>query len=86
MDGLDPTEILDQKLSGRQHALLVLDPCPAILEDLLGGRIKETDAVVVANPGLAGNDHLGIVDSGLVGQIDRGWELLDRLLGGYRPS
>ena len=75
------TQVLDDQLGGRDHARLVADEGLAVLEDLLGGRVEQADAVVVGEARLSGDGDLGVLDGGIVGQVDRRRQLLDGLLG-----
>ena len=75
------TKILDNKLRGRCNARLVANKSLAVLENLLGSRVEQADAVEVADARLLGNQLLGILNSDIAGQLDRGRKLLDRLLG-----
>jgi hypothetical protein len=73
------TEVLHEDFSGRQDRLLVAYQGFSILEDLLGRRVEQADAVVVADARLAGNQGLGILDGGIARELDRGREFPDRL-------
>ena len=75
------TQVLDDQLGGLDHARLVPDEGPAVLEDLLGGRVEQADAVEVGEARLAGDGDLGVLDGGIVGQLDRRGQLLDGLFG-----
>jgi hypothetical protein len=74
------TEVLDKNFLAGCDSLNVQKASSAILEGLLGGRIIDAQAVIVANIGLLGDQDLEILDGGIVGQVDRGRELLNRLL------
>lgn len=65
------TEILHQELALRQNGGLVLKQSLAVLEDLLRGRIEESDTVKVSQAGLASNGNLGIFNGGSGGKIER---------------
>lgn len=74
------TEVFDEHLAGVRDGRDVSDEGLAVLERLPGGRVKETNAVEVANTGLLGNGLLHILDGRAGRQLDAGGETLDRLL------
>lgn len=75
------TKILNQDLVGGHDGLFGADLSSAVLQGLLGLRVEEADAVVVANAGLAGDNLLDILDGGGGGDLNGLGELLDGLLG-----
>lgn len=68
-------QVFDEELVELQVAQQRL----AVLQGLVGGRVEEANAVVVADAGLAGDGDLDVVDIGSGGQVERRGKSLDGL-------
>lgn len=74
------TKILNKNLASFYDSLLVYNTSFAVLKRLLSRRVVQADAVVIANLGLLGNEHLELLDSSVRGHIDGSRKTPDGLL------
>ena len=79
--GESHTEVLDENLAGGGYGGLIGDEGLAVLEGLLGGGVKEADAVVVADAKSLGDEDLEILDGGVGVELDGGGQVLKGFLG-----
>jgi hypothetical protein len=80
------TKVLDEHSLARSDGCLVLESGLAILEGLLGVRVEDANAVVVADASLLGDQDLEVLDCRIGWEFDRCWELPDGLLRSCKES
>jgi len=64
------TQVLDDQLPRGDNTRLVAHQGTAVLEDLAGGGVKQADAVEVGEARVLGDQGLGFLDGGIVGDVD----------------
>ena len=78
MGGHQRTQILHQDLLGLQDIVLGAEHGTAVTDDLARHRVKDTNAVVVADTGLLGDQLLDLLDGGRRRHVNGRGEVLDR--------
>lgn len=66
------TKILDEHFARSDNSWLIDDASLAVLEGLLGRRIEQSNAIVVADPGSLCYQDLEVVDGSIAIELDRG--------------
>lgn len=74
------TKVLNSNVPRGLHTRVLRQDAHAVLDDALGCRIHDGDAVVIAHPSVACNDPLGLLDGRSSADFNVGGELADWLL------
>lgn len=77
--GESRTKVLNGNVARGLHTGVLGEDAQAVLDDALGSRVHDGDAVVIANASVARNDPLGLLDCRSSANLNVGGELADWL-------